>query len=820
METLWRDVWLALRTFARNPGFTAVAVVSLALGIGANTTIFTLINAVFLNPLAVTNPSELVGVFTIDASNPGQFSNLNAVSYRNYRDYRDQNEVFTGVAGYSFPFPAGVAKEGEPKQVFAELVSGNYFELLGVQPARGRFFLPEEDETAGARPVVVMGYGLWQRDFGADPSVVGRSLRINGHHYTVVGIAPVGFRGVSAIGGPDLWVPAMMHRQLLPAQFRDFFDERRALFFNVAARLRPGIGRTRAEADLKTIAARLEREYPKDNAGRTVTLLPLAEATLFPGIRDILLKGGIVLMSVVGLVLLVACSNVANLLLAKAAARRKEIAIRLSLGAARGRLLRQLLTESVLLGLVGGILGLLVAYWGRDFIGSFPVPFLGRNALDLRLDGRVLGFTLAVSVLTGVLFGLVPALQASRPDLVGDLKEETLRTGGSRRHPSLRNSLVVAQVGLSVVALVAAGLFLRSLGRAQDIDPGFETRELALVTMSAGQRGYDQVRAEELYDQVLERVRSLPGVRSASLATNLPLFGGFSRSVFPEGQPQERGRGILVNTNSVDPAYFQAVGVSFLRGRDFSATDRAGARPVVIVNETMARRFWPGQDAIGRRFQFYGDESYREVVGIVRTSNYVTVGEQPQACAFIPLRQNYADTVSLHLRSEGDPAAALGAAQREIRLLDPELPLTNLWTASQLIDQSLWAPKLGAGLLSLLGLLALTLASVGLYGVMGYWVARNRREIGIRMAIGAGRPDVLALVLKRAMVLVAIGVVLGLAASLAVSRVISTLLYGGARDPLTFLGVPLLLAMVALVASWLPAFRASRVDPVVALRYQ
>jgi predicted permease len=453
---------------------------------------------------------------------------------------------------------------------------------------------------------------------------------------------------------------------------------------------------------------------------------------------------------------------------------------------------------------------------------SFPLPFIGANALDLRLDGRVLGFTLVVSLLTGVLFGLVPSLQASRPDVAGELKQEAAGLGGSRGLRSLRNVLVVGQVSLSIVALIAAGLFLRSLGSAKDLDPGFESRRLALVTLSPGQQGYDQARAEQFYDRVLENARSLPGVRSASLATNLPLFGGFARSVFLEGQPQEKGKGVLVNTNNVDPGYFQTLGVPFVRGRDFTETDRAGTRSVAIVNETMARRFWPDQEAIGRRFQFYGDGDgfYREVVGVVKTSNYATVGEKPQSCAFVPLRQNFADAVSLHVRSDGDPAPVLGAAQREIRLLDREMPLTNVQTIGQLIDQSLWAPKLGAALLSLLGLTALVLASVGLYGVMSYWVARSQREIGIRVAIGAGRRDVLSLVFKRAMALVVVGAGLGLAASFAVSRLLSTLLYGSATDPVTFLGVPLLLAAVALLASWLPAFRASRVDPVVALRYQ
>jgi predicted permease len=453
---------------------------------------------------------------------------------------------------------------------------------------------------------------------------------------------------------------------------------------------------------------------------------------------------------------------------------------------------------------------------------SFPLPFIGQDAFELRLDGRVLGFTLVVSVLTGVLFGLVPSLQAVRPDVVGDLKQETVGLGGTRRLPSLRNALVVAQVSLSIVALVAAGLFLRSLGSAKDLDPGFEAKHLALLTLSPGQEGYDQARTEQFYDRVLERARSLPGVRSASLATNLPLFGGFARSVFLEGQPQEKGKGVLVNTNNVDPGYFQTLGVALVRGRDLTDMDRAETRPVAIVNETMAERFWPKQEAVGRRFQFYGDPDgfYREVVGVVKTSNYATVGEKPQSCAFVPLRQNFADTVSLHVRSEGDAGPVLGAVQREIRLLDREMPLTNVQTIGELVDQSLWAPKLGAGLLSVLGLIALVLASVGLYGVMSYWVARSQREIGIRMAIGAGRTDVLSLVFKRAMTLVLVGVGLGLAASLAVSRLISTLLYGSARDPLTFVGVPLLLAAVALVAAGVPAFRASRVDPVIALRYQ
>jgi predicted permease len=479
-----------------------------------------------------------------------------------------------------------------------------------------------------------------------------------------------------------------------------------------------------------------------------------------------------------------------------------------------------LLTESIVLGLLGGIVGLVVARWGRDFIWSFRPAFLRQNFLDLSLDGRVLLFTLLVAVLTGILFGLAPALQISRPNLVGDLKVETVVSGRSRRWPSLRNVLVVSQVMLSIVALVAAGLFLRSLGSAQHIDPGFDTETLSVITMNPGQGGYDQARAEQFYEQLVERVRGLPEVRQVSLASNLPLFGGFLRSVFLEGQDaQDQRKGILVQTNVVDLNFFDTAGIGFKKGRDFAAMDTQDGVQVAVINETMAQKFWPNQEAVGKRFRFYGDEGfYREVVGIVETSNYVTLGERPQACAFVPLRQNYSDAMNLYVASRGAPGLALSAAHREIQLLDRKVPTPNVWTVTQVIDQSLWPVKLGAGLLTVMGLLALALAAVGLYGVMGYWVTQNNREIGIRMAIGARQPDVLKMVLLRGMALVAIGLAFGEALSLGVSRLIASILYGSATDPATFLGVPLLLAGVALVASFIPAYRASRVDPLVALR--
>ncbi|MCP3958218.1 MAG: ABC transporter permease [bacterium] len=819
METFWRDVRFSARSLAKAPGVTAVAVLSLALGIGANTTIFTLINAVFLNPLPVEDVSRLVAVYTVDENMTGQLAGLANVSHPNFEDFRDDSDVFSGLAAYSFPVNASVVLDREPEQLFAQVVSGNYFEVLGIHPAAGRFFYPREDVTPGLYPVAVIGHGLWQRRFAADPDVVGRSLSLNGFGFTIVGVAPDGFTGVNAIGGPEIWVPTMMYQQILPEQFRRFFDDRRALIMSTAGRLQPGATLEQAEAQLETIAKRLEQEYPEANNGRGVGIMPLAQATIFPGMRGFLVLGAAVLMAVVAMVLLIACSNVANLLIARAGTRRKEIAVRLSMGASRWSLVRQLLSESVLLGLGGGVLGLAVAYWGRDFIWSFRPIFVPQGMLDLALDGRVLAFTLIVALVTGALFGLVPALQASRPQVIGALKEETRGAAGNRRRITLRGFLVVAQVALSFVALVAAGLFLRGLGGAYDIDPGFETEKLAVVIASPGQNGYDQPRAEQFYRDVVERVGALPEVESVTLAANLPLFGGFARTVFMEGQDTSKAdQGQVTQSNTVDLGYFETVGIPIVRGRGFSEIDREETTPVAIVNQFMADKYWPGEQPIGRRFRLYGEDHLFEVVGVARTARYITLGEDPQACFYLPLSQNYSDAMTVYVRSSGDAALALAAAEREIHELDPDVPRTFALTVGQVIDQSLWASKLGAALLAALGGLGLVLAAVGLYGVMAYSVSQRTREIGIRMAIGAAQADVLRLVVRQAMVLVGIGIGVGLLGSFAVSRVVAKLLYGvNPTDPATFLGVPLLLAAVALLASLLPALRASRVDPVLAL---
>jgi predicted permease len=821
MDDLLRDVRYSARMLLTAPGVTAIAVLSLAIGIGANTTIFTLINALFLNPIPVDQASRLVAVFTVDEAGYAQFGSLNPVSRPNYLDYRDQGDVFTDMAAYTFALPVNLTTAGEPEQIFAELVTGNYFDVLGVRPAHGRFFYPDEDETPGTRPVVVMSRGLWQRRFGSDPGILERQIQINGTGFTVVGVAPDGFKGINAIGGPELWIPSMMHSQILPAQLRPYFDDRRALLFNTVARLRPSATVEQATTTVQTIAARLESEYPVPNKGRSAKALPLTEASIFPGIRGLLVKGAAVLMVVVGLVLLIACSNVANLLLAKAGSRRREMAIRLSLGAGRLALVRQLLVESVMLSLLGGALGLLVAFWGRDFIWAFRPPFLQQNALDLSLDGTVLLFTLAVSMGTGIVFGLVPALQSARPNVSEVLNEEGRGNVGTGRRAVLRNVLVVGQVGLSVVALIAAGLFLRSLDSAHGLDPGFETRALAVVTVNPGQQGYDAAGTEQFYRRLRDAAAAIPGVRATALAVNPPLFGGFLRTVYLEGQSsqEEGGKGVLVMTNAITPGYFETTGIPLLRGRPFLETDTADKRAVAIVNEKMAEQLWPQQDAIGRRFRFSGDDVYRNVVGVAKNSNYTTVGEDPQPAVFAPLLQNPSDTMTLHLRSESEPGVALAAARREIQRLDPEMPMTNASTVEEIIDQALWLPKLGAALLSVLGFLALILASLGLYGLMAYWVSQRDREIGIRMALGAHPPELRWLVLKQAMFLAGIGAATGLILAAVISHTVATLLYGiSPTDPLTFGSVALLLLLVAALASWLPALRATRVDPLRALR--
>ncbi|PYQ96394.1 MAG: hypothetical protein DMF97_15445, partial [Acidobacteria bacterium] len=675
--------------------------------------------------------------------------------------------------------------------------------------------------TPGTHAVAVIGHSLWQRRFGASPAIVGGTVTLNRQPFTIVGVAPEGFKGVTSMFGPDIWLPAMMAPQVLAKQNGDWLHERAAMVFSTAGRLKPGITRAQAEARFQLIARALEQEYPNANTGRSASVLPLTEATLFPGMRAMMLFGSAVLMTIVGLVLLIACSNVANLLLARATARRQEIAIRLALGAGRRRLVRQLLTESALLAMAGGAAGIAFGYWGRNLLWSFRPAVVANNFVPLRFDQHVLVFALALAFISCLIFGLIPAWRSSRPDVIDVLKEEAGTTAGAARAGRLRRMLVVGQVALSLVALVVAAMFLRNIQQAFTVDLGYDPKPIAVVSANPGQVRYEQTRGEQFYRGVRERISALPGVAGVSWAANQPLWASMYRRVVIEGrEPRDASETILTLVNTVDTGYFATLDVPVRAGRDFTRGDGAGTLPVAIVNDTMAAQYWPNQDPIGRRIRFDSDATARHIVGIVKTIKYQTIGEPPQPALYVPLDQNYSEAMVLYVRSAGNPAAILPTVEREIRQFDRDVPLENAAPVVAVLDQSLWMMKLAAGLLGVFGALALALASIGLYGVMAYAVTQRQREIGLRMALGADRGAVLRLVLTEAGSLVVVGVAVGLGLSALASRGLSSLLFGlSPVDPMAFGGASALLVFVSVAAGYLPARRASRLDPMIALRH-
>jgi predicted permease len=822
MTDLLKDIRYGFRLLFKSPGFTTVAVLSLALAIGANTTIFTVINAFFLTPLPVQDIGELVNVSGLDQNNQVVNLNLTPLSWQNFEDYKKQNEVFSGLTGF-VGMGLTLTGYGDPQNVPGQLVSSNYFDVLGVKATMGRMFGPNEDQGVGTHPVVVLSHGVWTRVFNSDPGIINRVITLNNQPFTVIGVAARNFKGTFTLGNPDLiWVPSSMYQQVLSGTLLEFFTSRRALFVNAVARLKPGVSIQQAEAAMKTIAFRLAAEYPKENEGRSIKLLPLAQAALGANQRAQFRTAGSVLMTIVGLVLLIACVNLANLLLARAGVREREVGIRTALGAGRNRLIRQLLTESVILSLCGGVAGLLIAYWGRNLLWSLRPPFLNANAVTLSLDQRVLAFTAGISVFTGLLFGLIPALKVSSPNL-----NESLKLGGRYGTPSWKRTnaraiLVVVEITLALIALVGAGLFVQSMRRAQSIDLGFETEKLFVMAVNLGAQNMEQGRGEQFYANAIARAKSSSGVANAAVVSNLPLGGGFLRSVFKEGQEQKPGqRNLLTLTNIVSPEYFDTVRIPILHGRLFSEFDRAGTTNVVVVNEAMTRKFWPGEEAIGKRFTFFGQTQLREIVGIVRNATVFQVGEDPQAAIYMPLAQNFTPAVTIQVRTTGSPESAMETVRKQIQALEPNLPLTNIATMKQQLDQALFAPRMGAALLGLFGVLALALAGIGIYGVMAYSVTQRTQEIGIRMALGAARGEIVRMVLKQGMILASIGLGVGLLASAALTRLVSSLLFGvSATDPVVFGTVSLILAAAAFVACYVPARRATRVDPLVALRIE
>lgn len=803
----------------KSPGFMTGVIVSLALGIGLNATIFSLANALLLRPLpAVGEPDRLVALY-----DTRQGSGYYNVSYPDYAYYRDHNHVFSGMTAH-WPTPFAMRSgenDGGPSKVDGAIVSGNYFSVLGVRPALGRFFLPEEDLTPGTRPVAVISHGLWQRRFDSDPELIGKALTLNGQSFTVVGIAPEGFTGAMTALAADIWVPVMMQAVAMPGA-GDLNRNPNMLYLMVVGRLKPGISLKEARAEMGILARQLEQAFPETNRGRGVTLAPANG--VHPALRGIVSAFLAILMGVVVIVLLISSANVANLLLARATARRKEIAVRLALGAGRFRIIRQLLTESVLLAVIGGAAGLLMASWATDLLLRLMPPIGIPLALNLRPDIRVLCFTLLVSLITGLIFGSAPALSATKPDLAQALKND--EGAGGYRKSRMRNLLVIAQVTLSLVLLIGAGLLVRSLRNAQTFSPGFDPSHIIVLSLDPHLLGYDRAKVEALYRDIVARVESLPGVQSASVADFVPLGSrGDSVGVVVAGSeltPDQEPPSIQYNV--VGPNYFQTMGIPLLHGRAFGEQDRRGAPGVVIVNEEMARKYWPGEDAVGKRLRIRRGDF--EVIGVAKRIKYHSLVEDARPFLYLPLLQSDAAQIpisemTLHVRTSADLRTVLAAVRGEVRALDPNLPLFDVQPLTESMRFSLIPTRLAGLLLGVSGLLALLIAAVGIYALFAYTVSQRTREIGIRMALGAQTGDVLQLVVRQGMTLVLTGIGAGLVGALIMTRVLSSLLYGvGATDPPTFIGVSLLLVGVALLACYMPARRAAKVDPLVALRYE
>ncbi len=811
MEALLRDIKYGARLLLQNPGVTTIAVLSLALGIGANTAMFSWANALILAPIRVAEPDSLVRLYT---THPGGFDE-GSLSWPDFRDLQQSNDVFTGMAAFAPGF-VGLTEGDSNERIGASLVSGNYFEFLRASPGAGRWFRADEDEVPGRDAVAVISNGFWKRRYASDPGVVGRTITLNGQPFTVVGVASEGFRLAAIDLAVDVWVPSMMQQQIQPGS--NLLESRGFRSVQALGRLRPGTTLQAAQANTSAIAARLAAEYPDSNGEQGSKLIPL-KVSLFPqGARAAVSAMVWILMGVVGLVLLIACANVANLLLARAAARRGEVSVRLALGAGRGRLVRQLLTESMLLAALAGGFGVVVAMWTNRLIVSLQPPLPIPIDIDVGIDLSVLAFTAVATLLTAVLFGVAPAIQATRPDLVAALKGASLQGSGRSR---LKNTLVISQISLSMVLLIGAGLFLRSLQNAQSIDLGFDASNMLVASLDPGLQGYDEALSDDFYDQLMERVGALPGVRSVSIGVSVPLsFGGSRQWGFSvegyEFSPNERSN---VDYNVVGPGYFRTMRIPIVAGREFTDEDVEEGQPAIVINETFARRFFADRDPIGGIVNTMGGE--RVVVGVAQDSKYYTIGEDPLPYAYGPYRQVNLTQMTLHVRTDNDPLAVVASVRAETRSLDANLPLFDVRTMSDHVGNALLLQRLTTGIFGVFGSLALLLAAVGLYGVMAFTVAERTREIGIRVALGADGADVRGLVLKKSMSLALIGLAIGLALGLGLAVLIAGALYDVSPfDPLTLGGGSATILVVAFLASYLPARRATRIDPMTALRNQ
>jgi len=829
LEELLQDLRIGVRMLRKNPSFTLVVAATLALGIGANTAIFGLVDALLLRPLPIVKaPGELV----LLVRGNGQGSTL---SYPDFKVLRERNEVLSDLALYT-QAPISFGNNVRSEVVLGAMVSGNYFDVLGIKPAFGRGFLPEEDRTAGTHPVVVLNHSFWQSRFDSDPAVVGKTIVLNNRPFTVIGIAPAGFDGESPPMKVSLWIPVMMTATMRGEIRHDPLSDRQDENFGAIGRLKQGVSITQAQAALETINRQLELSNPlppeqrlNSNDDRALRLLSPQGIMMGP-IREMAVTSSRLAGATVLTVLLIACANVANLLMARAATRRKEVAVRLALGATRGRLIHQLLTESVLLALAGAMAGLLLAYWINQLLMAFKPPFPPpfNFALDLSFDIRTFAFTFLLAIATGVIFGLVPALQASRPDVLPALKDESNAEGQRVRRLNWRSALVITQVALSLALLISTGLFLRTLRYARQIDLGFKPDQVLEVSFNLRLQGYDEAKGREFYRQMLDRLERLPGVQTTSVTNLVPLgFMWLSTPVVPEDREVPPNERVFAGSVSAGSKYFETIGTPLLRGRDFTAQDTIKSPPVAIVSEKLARRLWPEikepGEALGKRLRVGRADSIScEVIGVAKDSRnniFNRLDKEPEPTIYRPFAQNYSARASLIVRTDGDPRGLISAVRREVAALDENLPPQNLQPLSETVSLASWSARTGAAVLGLFGLLGLALAAIGIYGVMSYSVSRRTREIGLRMALGAETRDVIKLIVKQGMGLTLIGAVIGVMLAVAATRLLTSLLYGvTATDPTTFAGVVLFVIGVAVIACYLPARRATKVDPMRALR--
>jgi len=815
MESLLRDLRYGLRTLRKSPGFAAVAVLVLGLGTGANTAIFSLANGIFLRPPPVNDPGRLVWVMVrVPFSTRPQ-----DLSYPDYLDLRDRNQIFTDlVAGRELPL--ALSDGGVPERTRGEIVSGNYFSALGVKMALGRSFSREEDQAPGDRPIAVVSHALWRRRFGSDPGLPGRTVTLNGQPFTVIGVAPEGFSGLEIKSSIDIWVPAAVHAIAAPAE-RNLLTWRDATWFRVFGRLRPDVSPAQARSGLRVLGAGIVREHPGFHDRMEFSAAPLSGAVHVTDSPE-LVPIGLLLSGVAGFVLLIACGNVAGLLLGRGVTRRREIGIRLAMGATRRRLVRQLLSESLLLALLGAAAGLLLSAWAMDlFVAFAEIP--PEVAGAARPDGRVLVYALTLAVVTALVCGLAPAWTASRFSPGSAIKDEPGLSGRCAPRARLQSLLAMAQVALSVVLLVGAGLFLRSLGKMASVDPGFQVRHGLAVSFDLNLQGYPKERAAAFREEVLERVESLPGVRAASLAGLVPLSGKLvGAGASKEGDASPTDMSSLAFMNTISPGYFRTLGIPLRRGRDFTREDREGAPDVVIVNETLARSFWPGEEPLGKRISLSGPRGpFLEVVGVARDSKYDELSEAPRPFAYLPYLQS-PDLIpesTLLARTDGAPSRHLATIRTLLQRMDPQLPLFGVATLEQVVRQRIDKQRGVTSLLGLSGTLAVVVAFLGLYGAIAFSVAWRTREIGIRMALGAAKRQILGMFVREGIRLSLPGIAVGLVLAAGLTRLLTGMLFGiTPTDLVTFAGVALLLAGVSALAGYVPARRAARVDPMIALR--